>query len=131
MIAKSNPKSAKPKQKHGGPRPGSGRPKAQLIRPLRDIPAPIAKEVEDLAVIAREYTSIAIMTLAEIALNGIAESSRVAAANSLLDRGYGKPYAAVAEAASEGKKAQRQASADKAASDGRFAVPAPPSRLVS
>ena len=40
--------------------------------------------------LAREYTEIAIETLAEITMFGESERGRVAAANSLLDRGWGR-----------------------------------------
>ena len=41
--------------------------------------------------LAREHTEVAIATLVEIAERGENESARVAAANAILDRGYGKP----------------------------------------
>ena len=41
--------------------------------------------------LARAYTSDALTVLYEIAMKGENDSSRVTAANSLLDRGYGKP----------------------------------------
>jgi hypothetical protein len=41
--------------------------------------------------LAREHTEMALRTLAEIAERGENESARVAAANGLLDRGWGKP----------------------------------------
>src|SRR5215471_7747045 len=47
-------------------------------------------EIRDLA---REHTDIAVRALVEIAANGRSESARVAAANSLLDRGWGRPLA--------------------------------------
>jgi hypothetical protein len=40
---------------------------------------------------ARKYTTEAVATLAGIMRNGQSEQARIAAANSLLDRGYGKP----------------------------------------
>lgn len=52
-----------------------GRPKAQ--GDLRDL--------------ARKHTADALRTLAEIMATGESEQARVSAANSLLDRGYGKP----------------------------------------
>ena len=45
-------------------------------------------EVQDLA---RAHTALAIATLAHIAEHGRTEMARIAAANSLLDRGWGKP----------------------------------------
>jgi hypothetical protein len=41
--------------------------------------------------LARQHTSAALGTLVEICRNGENESARVAAANALLDRGWGKP----------------------------------------
>jgi Family of unknown function (DUF5681) len=45
----------------------------------------------DLRELARQHTEAALQTLVEIAANGENESARVAAANTLLDRGWGKP----------------------------------------
>ena len=39
----------------------------------------------------KEYTPVAMKTLAEICAKGESEAARVAAANALLDRGHGKP----------------------------------------
>jgi hypothetical protein len=41
--------------------------------------------------LARQHTTIALATLVEICRGGENESARVAAANALLDRGWGKP----------------------------------------
>lgn len=60
------------------PNPG-GRPK-------------VAGAVRDLA---RAHTKLAIETLAEICQHGESEAARIAAANALLDRGWGKPTAMV------------------------------------
>ncbi|MBA9063122.1 hypothetical protein GGQ91_002510 [Methylobacterium fujisawaense] len=40
---------------------------------------------------AREHTEAAIQVLVDIAMSGESEAARVAAANAILDRGYGKP----------------------------------------
>jgi len=45
--------------------------------------------------IARAHTADAIATLVAICRNGASESARVAAANALLDRGYGRPSQAI------------------------------------
>ncbi len=45
-------------------------------------------EIRDLA---RQHTEAALRTLIEIAAHGENESARVTAANSILDRGWGKP----------------------------------------
>lgn len=41
--------------------------------------------------LAREYTEVAIETLAQVAQVGESEAARVSAATALLDRGWGKP----------------------------------------
>ncbi len=40
---------------------------------------------------AREHTEAALAVLVQIATEGESEAARVAAANAILDRGYGKP----------------------------------------
>jgi hypothetical protein len=45
----------------------------------------------ELRELARQHTEDAIATLAEICRNGENEGARIAAANALLDRGWGKP----------------------------------------
>jgi hypothetical protein len=45
----------------------------------------------ELRELARQHTDAALRTLIEIAANGENESARVAAANAILDRGWGKP----------------------------------------
>lgn len=41
--------------------------------------------------LAKSYTDIAFSTLVDVAMNGSSDTARIAAANSILDRGYGKP----------------------------------------
>lgn len=66
---------------HGGPRPGAGRK-----------PGKVSKAKLDIAERAKRYGEAALLTLAEIMTDTDApHSARVAAANALLDRGYGKP----------------------------------------
>jgi hypothetical protein len=77
----------------GGKREGAGRKKGSRdVRP-RSSPVIIAaaQEKRELREAAREFTDDALKTLAEICKEGQSESARVAAANCLLDRGYGKP----------------------------------------
>ncbi len=50
----------------------------------------------DLRELARQHTPTALATLVEICQGGENESARVAAANALLDRGWGKPAAPIA-----------------------------------
>jgi hypothetical protein len=68
----------------GGARPGAGRPKGSLNKATADIKAA-----------AQAYTEDALATLAQIMKAGESEAARVAAANSILDRGFGKPRQAV------------------------------------
>jgi len=50
----------------------------------------MARAPTDIRSLARSHSSLAIKVLAGIAKDGTNESARVAAANSILDRGYGK-----------------------------------------
>jgi len=68
----------------GGARPGAGRPKGSLNKATADIKAA-----------AQAYTEDALATLAKIMKSGESEAARVAAANSILDRGFGKPRQSV------------------------------------
>lgn len=49
------------------------------------------KATAEIKALAQVYTAEALETLAQIMRKGQQEAARVAAANSLLDRGYGKP----------------------------------------
>lgn len=51
----------------------------------------MSKAPIDIRSLARNHTEAAINTLAGISSNGKQESARVAAAQALLDRGWGKP----------------------------------------
>lgn len=72
------------KSTHGGRRPGAGRKKGQVNKITADI-----REA------AQTFTNDALNVLAQIMREGESEAARVAAANSILDRGYGKPRQAV------------------------------------
>jgi hypothetical protein len=48
--------------------------------------------------LARQHTPMALAMLVEICQNGESESARVAAANAILDRGWGKPAVPVVAA---------------------------------
>jgi hypothetical protein len=54
------------------------------------------KVTADLQEAAQAYTPAALKTLNEICVGGESEAARVAAANSLLDRGHGRPTTHVA-----------------------------------
>jgi predicted ArsR family transcriptional regulator len=65
---------------HGGARPGAGRPKGALNTATKDIRA-----------LAQQYGPQAIATLVELMLQGENQTVRKSAADSLLDRGFGRP----------------------------------------
>jgi hypothetical protein len=71
-------------KKHGGKRPGAGRRRGARI-----------KKTIEIAEAAKQHAGDAIAALIDVALNGRSESARVAAANALLDRGYGRPRQAI------------------------------------
>lgn len=67
--------------KRGGKRPGAGRP-----------PGSKTKVGADLRVAAQQYSDEALKTLVEVMRNKkTGGAARAAAANAVLDRGYGKP----------------------------------------
>lgn len=85
--------------KHGGARPGSGRPSGARNKATVERKASLSE-------LAQEHTESAIITLAEVMHDGDApHSARIAAANALLDRGYGKPSQAVDHTSSDGSMA--------------------------
>lgn len=70
--------------KRGGPRKGAGRPKGGISRATRTQKATLSE-------LARKHTATALGVLVNVAQKGESESARVAAANAILDRAYGKP----------------------------------------
>lgn len=68
----------------GGRRVGAGRPAGARSRATKQAKATLSD-------LARKHTSVALTALVNIAKKGESESARVAAANALLDRAYGKP----------------------------------------
>ena len=70
----------------GGYREGSGRPRGSLNKTTLE-------QSHRLSELAKTYTEDALMALVDVARNGRTDAARVSAANSLLDRGYGKPIA--------------------------------------
>src|SRR5699024_1766883 len=90
-------KQDKSKKGWGGKRANqTGRPKGSRERATKAQKATIAE-------LARVYTEDAINTLVDVMKNGETDSARVAAVNSLLDRGYGKAPANV-DITSQGDK---------------------------
>ena len=75
----------------GGYREGAGRPAGALNKATSEQQARLSE-------LAKAYTHDALLTLVDVAKNGRTEAARVAAANALLDRGYGKPTALQPEA---------------------------------
>ena len=78
----------------GGKREGAGRKKGAKDGTPRGTPPVLiapAQERRELREAAREFSSDALDALVKICRSGHSESARVAAANALLDRGYGKP----------------------------------------
>lgn len=72
----------------GGARSGAGRPKGSKNRATQSAKAKLSD-------LAKQYAPEALEVLAEVMRNGESESARIAAANSIIDRGYGKPVQAV------------------------------------
>lgn len=70
--------------KRGGARKGAGRPKGGVSRATRTQKATLSE-------LARAHTADALKVLVDVAKKGASESARVAAANAILDRAYGKP----------------------------------------
>jgi len=68
----------------GGKRPGAGRK-----------PGAVSKAKRELAAMAQDHAEQALRVLAEIMASGESDAARVSAANSILDRGYGRPFQAV------------------------------------
>lgn len=79
------------KTKRGGARPGAGRPKGRKSAKTLEIEAR-----------AKEYAGDALAALASIAKDSENDSARVAAANSLLDRAYGRPRQALEHTGNDG-----------------------------
>jgi hypothetical protein len=67
----------------GGKRPGAGRPQGALNRATEGQRATLSE-------LARDHTEEAVAALVDVMRRGTSESARIAAANAVLDRGYGK-----------------------------------------
>jgi hypothetical protein len=85
--------------KRGGKRPGAGRPAGSPNRATKALKATLSD-------LAKEYAPEALRTLALIMREGESEMARIAAADKLLDRGYGKPSQAVAVTGADGGAVQ-------------------------
>jgi hypothetical protein len=73
------------------------------------------KVTADLQEAAQAYTPAALKTLNEICVGGESEAARVAAANSLLDRGHGRPTTHVSADMTHGPVVHRESVDETAA----------------
>ena len=69
---------------HGGMREGSGRPLGAANKATSELKL-------NLSELAREYTNNALDTLVKVMQSSQSDSARIAAANAILGRGYGRP----------------------------------------
>lgn len=88
----------------GGKREGAGRKTGAIITEAK----------RELSAMAQEHAPQALKTLVDIARNGKQEAARVAAANALLDRAYGKPPQALEHTGKDGGPVQVIISRDDA-----------------
>ena len=65
-------------------------------RPMGSRSAATRQAQERISNLAKQHSDTALKALTSIAENGVSEAARVSAANSLLDRAYGKPVQAMA-----------------------------------
>ena len=96
MPNSSQSSDAAPKPKHGGKRPGAGRKPAGYTSPTALTPldrqAILARSPpQRIESAAQQYARTSIASLAKRLEFGSSDAARVAAANSILDRGYGRP----------------------------------------
>ena len=75
---------------HGGKREGAGRPSGAKNK------ATVEQQAR-LTDLAREHTLEALETLVDVMRNGLTDTARMAAANAILDRAYGRPKQSVEE----------------------------------
>lgn len=83
-------KATKEVTEHGGRREGAGRPAGVPNKATKEQGARLSE-------LAKSYTDIAFSTLVDVAMNSSSDTARIAAANSILDRGYGRPKADLEE----------------------------------
>ena len=84
LAGKSKEMSRDKSMRHGGQREGAGRPAGVPNKATKEQGARLSE-------LAKSYTDLAFGTLVDVAMNGSSDTARIAAANSILDRGYGKP----------------------------------------
>ena len=85
----------------GGKRPGAGRK-----------PGKVGAAKQQLMQMAKEHAQAALETLVDVAKNGDTASSRVSAANAILDRAYGRPPQSVEHTGEGGGAIQAKVSLD-------------------
>ena len=83
------------KSSHGGARRGAGRPKGSKDTATREAGATLGE-------LARNFTQEALDAIVKTLRTTESDTARLAAANALLDRGYGKPPQAVDHTSSDG-----------------------------
>lgn len=84
------------KSRRGGRRPGAGRKPKGHVPPAKvagldltsALEAPAPGEIES---VAQRHARSAIAALSKLLIHGASEAARINAANTILDRGYGKP----------------------------------------
>jgi len=69
---------------HGGMREGSGRPAGAINKATSGLKLSLSE-------LAREYTNDALDALVDVMQSSQSDSARIAAATTILDRGYGRP----------------------------------------
>ena len=79
----------------GGKRPGAGRPSGSRSAATKEM-------IAGLSELARTHTEDAITCLVKVMKSGESEAARVTAANSILDRAYGKPVQALDHSSTDG-----------------------------
>lgn len=98
----------------GGARPGAGRPKGSKDKTTREVGATLSE-------LARAHTSSALATLIELMNDRLQPGAvRVSAANSLLDRGYGRAPQAVQLTGADGVSLAEEAASAAERLQARF-----------
>lgn len=83
----------------GGKREGAGRPRGQRSAATKD-------QIAGISELARMHSETALSALVQIASQGASEAARVSAANSILDRAFGRPLQAVEMSGPDGGPVQ-------------------------
>lgn len=86
----------KPVSRRGGRRPGAGRKRKGYVAPssvagLNLISALATAPPDEIDGVAQRHARLAIEALVKQLIHGTSEAAKVAAAKTILDRGYGKP----------------------------------------